>query len=75
MPSKKPAEICDQCHQGKVIKTMQDMTFHQWTSKGNVSCRVNIPIGICDNCGAKSWNEETEAVIEEAVKRETDKLP
>jgi hypothetical protein len=54
---------------------MQGMTFHQWTSKGNVSCKVTVPIGICDNCGAKNWNEETEAVIEQAVKRETDKLP
>ena len=75
MPTRTNPEICDLCHQGRIIKTMQDITFHQWTSKGNVSCKVTIPIGICDNCGAKNWNEETEAIIEAAVKRETDKLP
>jgi len=75
MPTKKSSEICGLCRHGKIRRNMQEITFHQWTSKGNVSCTVIIPIGICDKCGAKHWNEETEAIIEDAVKREYDKLP
>jgi hypothetical protein len=75
MPTTKSQEICDLCRHGKIIRHMQEITFHQWTDKGNVSCTVTIPIGVCDNCGAKNWNEETEAAIEQAVKREYDKLP
>ena len=30
---------------------------------------------ICADCGAKSWDGEAEAIIEEAVNREVDKLP
>jgi hypothetical protein len=36
---------------------------------------VNIPVAICADCGAKSWDGEAEAIIEEAVNREVDKLP
>ena len=54
---------------------MQEIAFHQWTNKGYVFCRLSVPMGVCDSCDAKVWDEETEAVIEEAVKREYDKLP
>ena len=75
MPTKNNSEVCDLCRHGKNIRNMQEITFHQWTDKGNISCTVTVPIGICDNCGAKNWNEETETAIEKAVKREYDKLP
>jgi hypothetical protein len=75
MPTKRNSDICDVCRHGKITRNMQEITFHQWTDKGNISCKVTIPVGVCGNCGAKNWNEETEAVIEEAVKREYDKLP
>jgi hypothetical protein len=58
-----------------VVKTVQELAFRQRTRKGYVSCRVNIPVGICADCGAKNWDGEAEAIIEEAVSREVDKLP
>jgi hypothetical protein len=58
-----------------VVKTMQELAFRQWTRKGYVSCRVNIPIAICADCGAKSWDREADAIMDEAVNREVDKLP
>jgi hypothetical protein len=75
MAINKSMEICELCRSGKITKARQDITFHQWTDKGNLSCTVTIPIGICDNCGARIWDEETEAAIEQAVKREYDKRP
>jgi hypothetical protein len=54
---------------------MQEISFHQWTSKGNVFCRVTVPMGICTECGARNWDKSAAAIIEEAVKREVDKLP
>src|SRR5262245_47108782 len=29
-----------------------------------------VPIGLCDRCGSIDWNQEAEALIEEAVRRE-----
>jgi hypothetical protein len=69
------ADLCDLCEQGKVIKRDEELAFHQWTSRGYVFCRVKIPMGTCERCGAKSWDEAAEAMIEQAVSREFDKLP
>ena len=69
------SEVCELCEQGNVIKRDETMSFYQWTSRGYVFCRVKILMGVCDRCGMKSWDESAEAVIEEAVRRECDKLP
>src|SRR5262249_53386750 len=39
-----------------------------------VFCRAEIPIGVCDCCGTKHWNQDAEAIINEVVRREYDKL-
>ena len=75
MSNRNDADVCDVCNRGIVVRTMQDIAFHQWTSKGNVFCRVTVPMAICAVCGARSWDEAAEATIEEAVKREVDRLP
>ena len=75
MSQAKGADGCALCHRGKIIRNLEEIAFHQWTDKGKVSCRVTIPIGICDNCGARIWDKETELTVEQAVKREYDKLP
>jgi len=54
---------------------MQEIAFRQWTDKGYVHCRVIIPVATCAGCGARNWDEAAEAIIEEAVNRETGKLP
>jgi hypothetical protein len=75
MSDGKEAEICDLCQRGNVVKRNEPMSFHQWTDRGYVSCVVTIPMGICDSCGTKSWDEAAEAVIEEAVREAYDRLP
>jgi hypothetical protein len=68
-------ERCDFCKRGRVAIRNQPISFRQWTDKGYVFCRAEIPIGVCDRCGAKHWNQVAEAIIEEVVRREYDKLP
>ena len=38
-------------------------------------CRLTVTLGVCDTCGWRDWNDDIEAVIDEAVRREYDKLP
>ena len=52
----------------------EELAFHQSTSRGYIRCKVTIPMSVCERCGAKSWDEAAEALIEEAARREQDKL-
>ena len=69
------AQQCDFCHEGRVITRKQQLAFQQWTVRGYIHCRAEVPIGLCDRCGSTHWNQEAEALIEEAVRREYEKLP
>jgi hypothetical protein len=69
------ADVCDVCNRGTIVRKAREVAFHQWTSKGNVFCRVVVPTAICAECGASQSNEAAEMIIEEAVKREMAKLP
>jgi hypothetical protein len=53
------------------VATSQGISFRQWT---DVFCRAEIPLGVCDCCGAKHWNQDAEAIINEVVRREYDKF-
>jgi hypothetical protein len=52
----------------------EEISFFQWTDKGYLSCRTAIRVRICNRCGSKNWDDEAEAAIEEAVRREYNKL-
>ena len=75
MSNTNDADVCDVCNRGIAVRTMQEIAFHQWTSKGRVFCRVTVPMATCAECGARNWDETAEAMIEEAVQREIDKMP
>jgi hypothetical protein len=75
MPGRNETGVCDICKREMVLRTMQEIAFRQWTDKGYVHCRVIIPVATCAGCGARNWDAAAEAIIEEAVNRETDKLP
>jgi hypothetical protein len=75
MPGSDEDNLCPFCKQGRVIKRQQEIAFHQSTDKGYVFCRVTIPVSVCDHCGSMTWTREAEATIDEAVRREYDKLP
>lgn len=68
-------ELCEQCGRGSVVVRKEQIKFIQWTKKGYLICRVVVPIGKCGSCGAKIWDEVAESIIDEAVRREYEKLP
>jgi hypothetical protein len=75
MADREQNERCPLCNRGRLLKRTEAIAFHQSTDKGYIFCRLNVATEVCDNCGNRVWDEETEALIEEAVKREYDKLP
>jgi hypothetical protein len=75
MPADDPKIVCLLCNQGHVLVRMEELAFHQSSNKGNVYCRVMVPIGICDNCGAKSLDETAEKIMDDAFQRAYQKLP
>jgi hypothetical protein len=74
MSASQGSDICDFCGHRSVVTRFEQLAFHQWTDRGYVSCRVTVPIGTCEQCGAKSLGEAAEELIEEAARQERDKL-
>src|SRR5262245_28333019 len=75
MSNREDEEICYFCKKGHFIRQTEEIAFHQWTDKGYVFCRISAVLGVCDHCDSRDWSEETEALIDEAVRREYGKLP
>jgi hypothetical protein len=75
MPDEESPDQCESCASGKVIKSYEELAFQQWTSRGYVFCRLRIPMGTCEKCSARSWNDLVEAAIEQAVRQEYERLP
>ena len=65
--------MCPICNKGRITKRMEPITFRQMSDKGLVHCRVTILVGTCDSCRAKSIDDEK--ALDQAFKREYDKLP
>jgi hypothetical protein len=65
---------CDFCKRGHVTTRHEQVSFHQWTDKGYVFCRADVPIGVCNRCSSKHWNQNTETIVEDAVQQEYQKL-
>lgn len=74
MASQNEEYTCAFCRRGRAIKRKQEVAFRQRTDKGYVFCRVTIHVGICTECGAKSVDHSAEAIMDEAVRREYDKM-
>jgi hypothetical protein len=68
------AQRCDFCKIGHIVKCKEEIAFRQSTDKGYVFCRAVIPIGVCSHCGSRNWDEAAEAIIEEAIRNEYEKL-
>ena len=68
-------EACNFCRQGRVIARHEEIAFRQMTDKGYVYCRVTVPVGRCNRCGAGSIGEDATRIMDEAVRRAYDALP
>jgi hypothetical protein len=66
---------CVFCKKGRLIKSAEEMKFQQWSRKGYVHCRVMVTVAACDLCGVRSLGPGTDQILDEAFKREYDKLP
>jgi hypothetical protein len=66
---------CEFCKKGRVTWRLEEMSFRQLSYKGYVHCRVMVLIGTCDNCHQKSLDREAQNILNEAFRREYDKLP
>ena len=75
MSNKCPIELCDFCKAGQLIERNQLIAFHQWTDKGYIFCRATVLIGVCDECGSRTWDDVAEATIDQAVRRAYEELP
>ena len=74
MPSIRHAEHCIFCKIGRVSRSDREIAFKQHTAKGHVFCHVTIPMDICNHCGSKSWDHDAEVIIDDAVRREYERL-
>jgi hypothetical protein len=68
-------ELCEHCGRAQVVKRREQISFIQWTDRGYLSCRAVVPMGVCNSCEARTWDEIAESIIEETVLREYNKLP
>ena len=67
--------ICEICKRGCVTKRMEEMAFRQWSDKGYIQCGFTILVGTCDSCRVKSLDPGSDKILDEAFRREYDKLP
>jgi hypothetical protein len=74
MSNRYRTELCDFCKVGQLIERNELIAFHQWTDKGYIFCRATVLIGVCDECGSRTWDDVAEATIDEVVRRAYDKL-
>ena len=65
---------CDFCRIGRIKKSSLRIALRQDTDLGRISCLADIPVGACDRCGWQIWSQDTEAITEDAIRREYVKL-
>jgi hypothetical protein len=67
--------VCDLCKRGRLSGSFKELTVRQWSDKGYVHFRVTITVRICVCCGDESFGPGAEQILDEAFRREYDKLP
>jgi hypothetical protein len=65
---------CDFCENGQVTTRYKPISFRQWSDKGYIFCRAEVPIGVCNGCGSQHWNQDAEAVVEDAFQQQYRKV-
>jgi hypothetical protein len=66
---------CPVCRNGRLATRIGTVAFTQKTDRGEVAVSVSIPLSGCAGCGVRIWSDAEERVINEAVRREYEKLP
>jgi len=66
MPVSDKVTVCDFCHQKHVAWKNEAIAFRQSSDKGYVHCRAELPVGTCQNCGAKSLEPGSDRLLDAA---------
>lgn len=75
VPTVDTRQDCPVCRRGRLVRTTVDLTFHQKTDRGRVTCRVALPVSTCRHCGFEMTDADGEAIMDQAVRRAYEKLP
>ena len=67
--------VCNLCKRGRLSSSFRELNLRQLSDKGYVHFRVTVAINICDSCGYKSLGAGADQILDEAFRREYDKLP
>jgi hypothetical protein len=74
MPVNAKITVCDICHEKRVTWAIEEIAFRQSSDKGYVHCRVELPVGTCQNCGAKSLELGSDRILDAAFEEAYRKL-
>ena len=66
--------VCDLCKRGRLASSLRELRVRQSSNKGDVPFSATIAVRICDFCGAKSYGPGADQILDEAFRREYDKL-
>ena len=66
---------CPRCKNHEMTRVTIDLTFHQTTDRGRVTCCVAVPRSTCPRCGFEVIDADAERLMDEAVRQAYDKLP
>jgi hypothetical protein len=69
------AVLCEFCRRGLVTKRAEQIAFYQLTDKGYVYCCTTVPVSVCGECLAKTFDDTAEDLLKEAVEQAYGKLP
>jgi hypothetical protein len=67
--------VCNLCKRGRLSSSFKELNLRQLSDKGYVHFRVTVAVNICDSCGDESLGAGAEQILDEAFRREYDKLP
>ena len=67
--------VCSLCKRGRLSSSFKELSLRQMSDKGYVHFRVTVAVNICDSCGDESLGAGAEQILDEAFRREYDKLP
>jgi hypothetical protein len=66
--------VCDLCERGRLSSSVRELRVRQSSDKGHVHFSATIEVRICEFCGAKSFGPGVDQILDEAFRREYDKL-
>ena len=73
--SNRDVEVCPVCKGRHLVRITRELSFRQVTDKGRVNCSIGVPVGTCTQCGFQMLDGDAQAMLDQAVRREYDKLP